>query len=170
MRMSQAKTGCASCISAHPLKSAKGGAAGFLSAFVVVFFTVPLGNFVKFAAASPRNSAGSANSKKPHFPARFMQLACDDESVAAVVAFAADDAECFGRGIRQQSEFCHCRSSVLHQRERRHAEAFAGDAIDLAHFGGGDDFHDQSRLAKLSCNAELTLDGRDEEQPVPAHC
>src|SRR5713226_4577959 len=66
IRTSQSKTCCAEEKDSHPLKSAKepalslskGGAPAFLGAFVVAFFAVLLGNFAKFAAASPRNSDG----------------------------------------------------------------------------------------------------------------
>ncbi len=50
IRTSQANTACADFGSPHPLKTAKGGGADFV------------GSLANFVAASPRSSAGSANS------------------------------------------------------------------------------------------------------------
>ena len=70
-----------------------------------------------------------------------MQLASAYESVSAVVALSADHANALRIRIASEHELRNRGASVLHEGERRHSEALAADAIDLAHFGGADDLH-----------------------------
>src|ERR1035437_5371652 len=81
-----------------------------------------------------------------------MQMAGRHESVAPVVAFAAEDGDAQRLWVTLAHELCHRRSRVLHQRERGHAEAFRGQAINFAHFVCGHDLH---RLA--ACSRSLSL-------------
>src|SRR5580658_7758755 len=71
----------------------------------------------------------------------FTQDSRCDKPIAAVVPLAAKDNNLFGAPIRSQHMLGNSRASVLHQRERSHAKALAGDAIDGAHFCCGNDFH-----------------------------
>src|SRR4029077_736211 len=41
-----------------------------------------------------------------------------------------------------QHKLRHGSPGILHKRERRHTKPLAGGAIDLAHLGSADDFHD----------------------------
>src|SRR5437762_12427019 len=70
-----------------------------------------------------------------------MQLARRDKAVTTVVAFATDDADAPRFRILFKAELRHRGAGILHQGERRDAVALGGDPIDLAHLGGGDDFH-----------------------------
>ena len=76
--------------------------------------------------------------------ARFMQFAGRDKSVAAVISLSANYSDRFSRGILRQDKRRHGRARVLHEGQRRNAEALAGGAVDLAHFGSCDDFHDRA--------------------------
>src|SRR5208282_474732 len=71
----------------------------------------------------------------------FDELAGHNESIAAVVAFAAENADALRLRVIGEDETSDGRAGVLHQRKRRNAEALRGGAIDLAHFRRADDFH-----------------------------
>src|SRR5438552_16007954 len=70
-----------------------------------------------------------------------MQAARGNESVAAIIAFATDDANRIALRIIPQNVFRHRAAGVFHQGERWHFIFGSGDAIDIAHFGGADDLH-----------------------------
>ncbi len=61
-----------------------------------------------------------------------MQLARDDEPIAAIVAFAADHGDAIGGRVVLQDEMRYRAACVFHQRQGRHSEAFGGGTIDLA--------------------------------------
>ena len=81
--------------------------------------------------------------KHEHFPARFPQPAGRDEAIAAVVPFPANDSDPRGVRIIGEHETRHRGARIFHQRERGHAKALRGGAIDLAHLGRADDLHDR---------------------------
>jgi hypothetical protein len=64
-----------------------------------------------------------------------------DESIAAVVAFAAEDGDAVVAGVFADDEAGDCGAGVFHQGGGGDAELIGGDAIDFAHLAGGEDFH-----------------------------
>src|ERR1019366_1447530 len=96
--------------------------------------------------------------QKQNAPAapRFDEFASHYESIAAVVAFAAENADALRLRVIGEDETRDGRAGVFHQGEGRDAEALRGDAIDLAHFRRAHDLH--------TCDP----DDRDPEGSVPA--
>src|SRR5208337_3494072 len=84
---------------------------------------------------------GIRQQQNAHGTARFDELAGDDESVAAVVALAAENADALGFRVIGEDETGDRGAGVFHQEERRYAETLGGGAIDLAHFRRGYDLH-----------------------------
>jgi hypothetical protein len=87
-----------------------------------------------------------------------MQLACDHEAVAAVVAFAADRAD----GLEVEmfaGEVSHSGSGVLHQGQRGDAVLLRGETVDLAHFRSGNDFHDMEGTDCMASASSLASCG-----------
>src|SRR6476661_202938 len=85
-----------------------------------------------------------------------MQLAGGDESIAPIIALAADHAH--GIEIKVPlGKFRHCAACILHQCERWNAVLLRGKAVDLTHFGGGNDLH-------------VRVPYEDEEDGVPEDC
>src|SRR5579859_1950037 len=83
--------------------------------------------------------------------ALLMQSPRRDETVAAVVTFAAENHNPSHRVVMSQDVLRDGRTRVLHQCERRHAEALAGGAVDSAHFRRGYDFHEGEEAVCSSC-------------------
>src|SRR5437868_8436993 len=79
-----------------------------------------------------------------------MQFARNHKAIATIVPFPADHCEGLRGGIRDEGKLSHCRARILHQRERWQTKFFAGHAIDLAHFGRGDDFHASAQVPAIS--------------------
>src|ERR1700685_2862384 len=63
-----------------------------------------------------------------------MQAARGDESVTSVVAFAAKDHDTTHFPVMRQNIVSHRSTSIFHERERWHAEALAGGAVNGSHF------------------------------------
>ena len=70
-----------------------------------------------------------------------MQLAGSHESVAAIVALAAEDHNLLGIEVVRENIFRHGGPGIFHQRQGGDAEALAGRAVDGAHFCRSYDFH-----------------------------
>src|SRR5256885_1782070 len=70
-----------------------------------------------------------------------MQATRADEPIAAIVAFAADNADRIALRIMLKNVFCHRTAGIFHQSERWDFVFGTGNAIDVAHFGGTDDLH-----------------------------
>src|ERR1039457_6078642 len=73
-----------------------------------------------------------------------MQFARPHESIADVVALAADYGAAVGMAIMLEDELRSRVPGVFHQGDGVYSEARGGDAIDLAHLVGGSDFHARS--------------------------
>ena len=99
--------------------------------------------------------AGIGQQQNGNLHPGLVQLARGDKAIAAIVPLAADDADAFGAEVASQDEIGDRRPGVLHQRERRDAEALAGGAVDLAHFGGSDDLHRVRAVAVSSSRRRL---------------
>src|ERR1017187_5281216 len=97
-----------------------------------------------------------ADSNRTHGAARSDECAGHGESIAAVVAFAAENADALGMRVIGEDKTRDGRAGVFHQGEGRYSEALRGDAIDLAHFRRAHDLH--------TCDP----DDRDPEGSAPA--
>ncbi len=71
----------------------------------------------------------------------FEQMTSGHKAIAAVVTFAAEHNNLSRGRIVRQHMVRHGGTGILHQSQRRHAEALAGSVVDGPHFRGGDDFH-----------------------------
>ena len=74
-------------------------------------------------------------------------MARHGEAVAAVVACAADDRGALAVGEVLEDRVDDGDRGVLHQDDRRDAEAFDRAAIDLLHFFRGEDLHSRNSAA-----------------------
>src|SRR5262249_10302921 len=73
--------------------------------------------------------------------ATLMQLAGGNKSVPPVIALAAYQPKAFCLWVMLHGKARHGGAGILHERERRHTEALAGNAINLSHFSRADDLH-----------------------------
>ena len=64
-------------------------------------------------------------------------------SVSAVVSFSANYANAFCCGIVRDYKVGYRRAGIFHESQRWNTEALSGNAVNFAHFGGGDDFHER---------------------------
>ena len=78
-----------------------------------------------------------------------MQSPRRHESVAAIVSLAAKNHDAHRRGVMREHIIRDGCAGIFHQRERRHAEALAGGAIDGSHFRRADNLHDWIALILL---------------------
>src|ERR1700735_3204445 len=72
----------------------------------------------------------------------FTQSPRRHESIAAIISLAAKNHDAHRRGVMQEHIIRDGCARIFHQRERRHAEALAGSAINSSHFGRADNLHD----------------------------
>ena len=72
---------------------------------------------------------------------RPMQPPRSHKSIAAVVSLAAKYHDLLRRTEMRQDMLRHSRTSILHQRERRHAIALVASAINGPHFVSRNNFH-----------------------------
>ncbi len=79
-----------------------------------------------------------------HFLPLLMQPSRRHKAIAAVIPLAAENHDAPGRSMMREHIIRHGRARILHQRERRHAEALAGGAINGSHLFCGNDFHKTS--------------------------
>lgn len=68
-------------------------------------------------------------------------MAGGDESVATIIAFAAEDGDSIGAWIFVYDEAGDGRPRVLHQGGRGYAELLGGEPVDFAHLAGGEYLH-----------------------------
>jgi hypothetical protein len=71
-----------------------------------------------------------------------VQPPSSDEAIAAIIALAADNNDAMSRCVTRHNVIRDCGTGVLHQRQRRDAEAFAAGTVNGAHFFCGNDLHD----------------------------
>src|ERR1700721_2673619 len=70
-----------------------------------------------------------------------MQMPGGDESVAAVVALAAENHNPLCFAVIRKHMLRHGRSGIFHERKGWHAVALGGGVVNGAHFGRSNDFH-----------------------------
>jgi hypothetical protein len=100
-----------------------------------------LQHFVIHGRRIPAKLCWIRQQENAHRAARFDQFTGHDESIAAVVAFAADNRNALRARKIGEDETRHGRARVVHQVNGRHAKALRGGAIDLAHFRRTHDLH-----------------------------
>src|ERR1035438_10196388 len=96
---------------------------------------------LKHDGSIPAQFFGSAQKQHAHRAPSFHQSAGYNESVAAIVPFAANNSDPLRLRILRQHEARDRRARVFHQAGGRHAEALRGNAINLAHFRRAYNFH-----------------------------
>jgi hypothetical protein len=70
-----------------------------------------------------------------------MQPPRSDESIASIVALAAENHDAPHRTVMREHVIRNRGARVFHQRERGHAEAIASCTIDGAHLFSSNNFH-----------------------------
>src|SRR5580700_9304251 len=70
-----------------------------------------------------------------------VQAACRDKSVAPVVTLPTENYHATRFAVMRQNVISNRGARILHERERWHAEALAGGAVNGSHFFCTNDFH-----------------------------
>ena len=122
----------------------EGGAAGFVGDLVVDGFKAAGAEHLEVGGgvATEFGGFGGEDDIERGEAVADVKETGDGETVTAVVAFAAEDEHALfaERGALAFEDFDDAVGGVLHEDEAGDA-GFDGAAIDLAHFGGGEDLH-----------------------------
>ena len=102
---------------------------------------------------------GISQQKHQHILPRVVELAGGHKAISAIVALPTNDTDLFRLGIMLEHKLGHGCASFFHEGERRNSIFFSGDAVDLEHLSGGNNFHECCTLLEAMASSRAMFPG-----------